>query len=135
MNPGDVLRRYPLFAVLDRAWLEAWVASGESIAAEMGQTVFQAGTPGHHAYLIQSGRVRILRPGNKVTEVSFGGLGPGDVFGEYALVPPGLQHRHLPGQRTEPPPPVTPGAAAEGRRGPARPGGPPEALDATARPA
>jgi CRP-like cAMP-binding protein len=90
MPPRDVLRRYPLFAVLDPPWLDAWLGSGTSLGVAMGDTLFQAGTPGAHVYLVQQGKVRVLRTTKAGGEISVGSAGPGDLLGEYALVPPGL---------------------------------------------
>jgi RNA polymerase sigma factor (sigma-70 family) len=55
----------------------------------VGETLFHAGTPGAHVYLIREGRVRVLRETKGGREVSFGTYGPGDLFGEYALLAPG----------------------------------------------
>jgi hypothetical protein len=90
MQPRDVLRRYPLFAVLDPPWLDAWLGSGTSVGVDLGDTLFQAGTPGAHVYLVRQGKVRVLRTTKAGGEISVGSAGPGDLLGEYSLVPPGL---------------------------------------------
>jgi CRP-like cAMP-binding protein len=90
MPPRAVLRRYPLFTVLDPPWLDAWLGSGTSLDLVLGDTLFQAGTPGAHVYLVQQGKVRVLRATKAGGEISVGSAGPGDLLGEYALVPPGL---------------------------------------------
>ena len=51
----------------------------ESFAA--GETVFKAGDEGHCMYVIQEGQVEV-KVGNKLIQE----LGPGEVFGEMALV-------------------------------------------------
>ena len=84
----DSLLRYPLFALLNSPELDAWAAAGQEVTFETGETIFQAGTAGLWAYVVLDGRVRVLRPGNN-REFSLGWYGPGEVFGEYALVPPG----------------------------------------------
>ncbi len=89
MSPHDTLRRYPLLAALGPDRLGPWLASAQPIAADIGETLFQAGTPGEHVYLVEEGRVRVLRPGKRGREISLGAYGPGDLFGEYALLPPG----------------------------------------------
>ena len=87
--PRDTLRRYPLFALLDEAALDAWLADGLEVAFSTGETIFQAGTPGLWVYVVLAGRVRVVRSGDQRREVSLACLETGQVFGEYALVPPG----------------------------------------------
>ncbi len=89
MGSHEAFRRYPLFALLEPAWLTAWFSSGERLTVQTGEVLFQAGTRGRHVYLLEDGKVRVLRAA-KAGEVSFGAYQPGDVFGEYALLPPGL---------------------------------------------
>jgi CRP-like cAMP-binding protein len=57
---------------------------GRSFAA--GDVVFRDGEPGTEAYLLQKGRVRLLKQIGAV-ERSLRVLRPGDLFGESALVP------------------------------------------------
>ncbi len=87
--PREALRRYPLFALLDGAALDAWMAAGQELAFSTGETIFQAGTPGVWVYVVLAGRVRVVRSGEERREVSVACLESGQVFGEYALVPPG----------------------------------------------
>lgn len=89
MIPRDALCRYPLFALMSPAELDAWVAAGQEMAYATGETIFQAGTLGAWAYLVLDGQVRVVRPGMDNPEVSLARIGRGQVFGEYALVPPG----------------------------------------------
>src|SRR5947209_8661649 len=90
IEPCNALRRYPLFALLPPDWLAAWVGSGERHAVEAGETLFSVGSVGTHVFLILSGKARVLRPGTAGREISLGILTPGEVFGEYALLAPGL---------------------------------------------
>ncbi len=53
-----------------------------------GETIFQEGSTGIWAYLVLVGRVRILRRSTAGREISLGTVGPGEVFGEYALLAP-----------------------------------------------
>ena len=84
------IRRYPLFNVLPPAWLKVCLNVAETVPVEMGETLFQANTPGRYAYLVETGRVRVLQVTAGGREISLGPFGPGELFGEYALVPPGL---------------------------------------------
>ncbi len=47
-----------------------------------GTTIFNAGDPADHAYLVQAGQVEIRAKDGSVIDT----LGPGDFFGEMALV-------------------------------------------------
>src|SRR4051794_30485501 len=90
IEPCQALRRYPLFALLSPAWLQAWVRTGQMHTFEVGQSLFGVASIGTHVYLILSGKVRTFRPSSSGGESGLGTLGPGEVFGEYALLPPGL---------------------------------------------
>ena len=102
MQLREAIRRYPLFNLLKPAWLKACLDLAETVPVEMGETLFQATTRGRYAYLVETGRVRVLQVTASGREVSVGSFGPGELFGEYALVPPGPQCRHLPRQQPRP---------------------------------
>jgi CRP/FNR family transcriptional regulator, cyclic AMP receptor protein len=50
-----------------------------------GEIVFEEGSVGRQMYVVNAGRVRVLRRSND-RQVQIGTLGPGDIFGEMALV-------------------------------------------------
>jgi CRP-like cAMP-binding protein len=83
-----LLARYPLFRLLSARQLDAWLAAGQEIDCPAGLVLFEENTPGAWVHLVRTGRVRVLRHSGR-REVSLGVLLPGDVFGEYALLPPG----------------------------------------------
>jgi cyclic nucleotide-binding protein len=58
-----------------------------------GQTIFQEGDPGHHVYVIKSGTVEVIstKPDGTVEVVDR--LGPGDHFGDLALLRRNLPRR------------------------------------------
>jgi CRP/FNR family transcriptional regulator len=87
MSPRDALLRYPLFAALGAPFVEVWAGMGEPLTVQTGQTLFQAGSRGDQAYLVRSGRVRVLKL-KEEREVSLGAFAAGDVFGDYALLTP-----------------------------------------------
>lgn len=88
MNVRQVLERYPLFAALDGEKLAAWIDAGSEFALRAGETLFEAGSPGLWIYVVLEGRVRVVRAG-LLRDVSLGMYGPGEVIGDYALLPPG----------------------------------------------
>jgi CRP-like cAMP-binding protein len=83
------LLRYPLLALLQPAELDAWFVLGRELTFAAGETVLQEGTDGVCVYLVREGRIRVLRSARNGREVSLGQAGPGDLFGEYALLQPG----------------------------------------------
>jgi CRP-like cAMP-binding protein len=89
LSSGRLLRRYPLFAPLRSQQLAAWLSLDQDVTALTGETLLQADTEGVCAYLLLEGQVRVVRASEKRGEVSVGCFGPGDLFGEYALLPPG----------------------------------------------
>jgi len=88
MGPVDLLLRYPLFAYLGRPAVEAWAGAGQRVALRVGQTLTEEGADGRAAHVLLSGKARLSRAGEGGKERSLGVLGPGDVIGEYALLPP-----------------------------------------------
>jgi subfamily B ATP-binding cassette protein HlyB/CyaB len=88
MEPLHCLRRYPLFALLGTEKLRAWLECGFVQGVATGETVFQAGTAGTWAYLVLEGGVRVLHSPRKDRDVTLGVFGVGELFGEYALLPP-----------------------------------------------
>lgn len=75
------LRDIPLFSGLsaDELLPVGEIASEATLAS--GEVVFEEGDPGERFYVITSGRVDVLRQGRTLAT-----LGPGDCFGEMALL-------------------------------------------------
>ncbi len=51
-----------------------------------GEAIFRAGQPGYSAYLVQSGEVDLTREGPGGAVEHLRSVGPGEVFGELALL-------------------------------------------------
>ncbi|WP_295389221.1 cyclic nucleotide-binding domain-containing protein [uncultured Thiodictyon sp.] len=87
-NTGDelaLLRDMPIFgAVPDRA-LDFLDARARRVAVPAGDWFFRQGDQGDTMYVLRSGRVEIHRAWGARDEV-IGRLGPGDCFGEMALI-------------------------------------------------
>jgi CRP-like cAMP-binding protein len=81
-----VIERDNLFRGLPKATLERIAALGRRRVYEEGAVIFMRGDPGDSLCGVVSGRVRISasRPGGK--EVFLNIMGPGDSFGEIALL-------------------------------------------------
>ena len=90
MTPEQNLRRHPLLALLTAEQMTQWLTSGAETTFQTGETIFQQGTPGTWAYLVLEGKVRVLRTTAADKDLTLGTMSVGEVFGEYALVRPGL---------------------------------------------
>jgi CRP-like cAMP-binding protein len=82
----EQLRRVELFSSLKQRALEriASIAHEETHARDAG--IFQHGDVGDKVYLILEGKVRIVRQIPGLGEEALAVLGPGQVFGEMALL-------------------------------------------------
>lgn len=78
------LAAIPLFSALEPAQLEALAQVATEVEATPGQEVATQGDFGHALYAIESGTAETSRDGQAV-----GTLGPGDVFGEVAVLQAG----------------------------------------------
>jgi CRP-like cAMP-binding protein len=76
----DRLGNLPLFADLDDAQLDRLAAATSEFAAPAGQALIERGRPGSGIF--------VLEEGNAIVEAPEGTrqIGPGDVFGERALL-------------------------------------------------
>ena len=77
----QLLKGVPLFARLDRRGLEEVGRLAEEIDVGPGRALMREGESGHEFYIIVEGAVRIERQGREINE-----LGPGEFFGEIALI-------------------------------------------------
>ena len=78
------LSAIPLFAGLTDRELAAVASAASEATAEEGQTLAAAGDFGHALYAIESGTASVTADGEPLRE-----LGPGDVFGEIAVLASG----------------------------------------------
>jgi CRP-like cAMP-binding protein len=78
------LAAIPLFASLEADHLDAVAAVASLVGAETGQALATQGDFGHALYAIETGTAAVERDGETVRT-----LGPGDVFGEVAVLTAG----------------------------------------------
>jgi CRP-like cAMP-binding protein len=78
------LEAFPVFSALSSDELEAIASMATEVGAEAGQTLASEGDFGHALYVIESGNADVSRDGEPVRT-----LGPGDVFGEVAVLASG----------------------------------------------
>ena len=84
--PVDLLERVPLFAGLERRELENLTRWFKERRFQAGDTVAAEGKGGVGFFLIEDGEARVTVRGEER-----GTLGPGDYFGEIALVDDGAR--------------------------------------------
>jgi CRP/FNR family transcriptional regulator/CRP/FNR family cyclic AMP-dependent transcriptional regulator len=80
------MRRVPLFADLTDAQLETLIQDFNRRQFRRDEAIFQQGDPGQALYMVESGQVRIYVQDEEGQEVSVILCGPGDLFGELALI-------------------------------------------------
>jgi MFS family permease len=80
-EPLELLRRIEIFARLSEPVLERLALSATTVSTTADQVVVALGEVGNHFYVIATGRVAVELEGGATRE-----LGPGDFFGEIALL-------------------------------------------------
>ena len=81
----DFLKRVSMFEDLDQRSLEAIANAAVEQRYETGQEIVRQGDTGVGAFIIRSGKVDIVQDRDG-REQKIATLGPGDVFGEMALL-------------------------------------------------
>ena len=85
-SPLEILSQIDLFNGLPQGHLRRVVDIGVEEQYRVGATIFSEGEPGDKFYLIVEGAVRISRIVPGMGEEALAVLGPGEVFGEMALL-------------------------------------------------
>ena len=75
------LARVPMFSACSRQELQAVARRSTDITFPAGEVLLREGEPGYEAFVIVDGAVRVARGGEEIAV-----LGPGDFFGELALL-------------------------------------------------
>lgn len=85
-KPGiRLLAKVPLFEGLSQAHLRSVAALAEEVRYSPGRMIVRTGTPGAAFYVIVEGSAKVVR-GKIATAKGTWELGPGDFFGEMALL-------------------------------------------------
>jgi CRP/FNR family transcriptional regulator, cyclic AMP receptor protein len=79
--PTDALKKVPLFAGLDNRELEQIASSMRERRFKAGDTVTQEGAGGVGFFVVEDGQADVTVGGD-----ARGSIGPGDYFGEIALI-------------------------------------------------
>jgi MFS family permease len=77
----ELLERVPLFAPLSGPSLERLASQLETVQVPAGTNVITQGEPGDHFYVVAEGQLDVIVDGKRTRT-----LGPGDSFGEIALL-------------------------------------------------
>jgi CRP-like cAMP-binding protein len=77
----DHLSSIPLFSALPKKDLQKIAKASDEVTVEAGRAIIDEGATGHEAYVIVDGDAIVQRNGAEVAR-----LGPGDHFGELALL-------------------------------------------------
>jgi CRP-like cAMP-binding protein len=80
----DRLAAVPLFSALSKKELEQVDQAADELDVEAGHEIVTQGRTGHEFFLILSGQAKVKRDGTEVAT-----LGPGQFFGELALLDKG----------------------------------------------
>jgi CRP-like cAMP-binding protein len=75
------LRDVPLFARLSKHDLAMVAQMADEVDVREGEVLAREGDVGHEFFVIERGRAEVTRDGERLAE-----LGPGDFFGEMALI-------------------------------------------------
>ncbi len=86
MSTADVLRHVWLFAGLDEQQLEAVSSLTFQKKFDPGELIIEEGRTGNGLYAIISGNVEAVKAAGTEQERTVNRLGPGEVFGEMALL-------------------------------------------------
>jgi CRP-like cAMP-binding protein len=88
MDPGlaaAILGKCDLFSSLDHETLDGLARASVEVRLARGERVYKVGDPADLAYVVAGGAVRIVL-GSGENEMTLGVVGPGDSFGEIALL-------------------------------------------------
>jgi CRP-like cAMP-binding protein len=86
MFPTEVFTRSPLLANLPSEALARLAGSARRRSYRRGEVIFHQGDPGDALHFITSGRVKVVLDAETGEEAVIAILGPGDSFGELALI-------------------------------------------------
>lgn len=86
---ADLLADIPLFRSLDSLERATLASMVDEVQLPSGATVFEYGAPGDSLFIIRSGAVEVFLTDDTGNRIVLERNGPGDVFGEIALLAPG----------------------------------------------
>ncbi|MGF1469575.1 MAG: cyclic nucleotide-binding domain-containing protein [Sandaracinaceae bacterium] len=81
-----ILRDIGLFGGLDEATLELLVQELPTVQVGVAEKVVEEGDPAREMFVVVAGELEVLKQSQHGSDIRLGLLGPGDWFGEMALV-------------------------------------------------
>jgi CRP/FNR family transcriptional regulator len=90
-SPVELLRSVPLFADLEQAELERFSLVAVPRSFPAATRVFHEGDHSDACYIIRSGSFRVTREHSDGRAITLATLGPGDIFGELAMLDGGTR--------------------------------------------
>lgn len=81
-----LLKKHMIFSILAEEQLDALMSKMEMRVFPMGENIVHQGEMGDCAYLIFSGKARVLQPNSEGKMVTLATLGSGDLFGERTII-------------------------------------------------
>jgi CRP-like cAMP-binding protein/rhodanese-related sulfurtransferase len=85
-NKVKILMKSPVFRALPKEALNAITRAVQDLVVPQHTIISREGDPGDSLYIINSGKVRIFGRNEKGVEIDLSIQGPGDTFGEMALL-------------------------------------------------
>jgi CRP-like cAMP-binding protein len=82
----DLVRRIPLFSVLDAEQAQRIADAGEKRHFARGETIIQQGMQSNTLFILLTGRARVYRADDRGREVYLATFHPGDYVGEMSLI-------------------------------------------------
>ena len=82
----SILRDQPFFSACEDSEIEKIAELGEFVSIPMGKSVFEKGQEGDAAYVVFSGKVRVLQTGSNGKAITLATLSRGEIFGEQAII-------------------------------------------------
>jgi len=79
----ELLRRVPLFSRCSKRELAAIATLADEVDLRQGKELIREGASGREFFVLLEGRADVTKNGKRINE-----MGPGDFFGEIALVAP-----------------------------------------------
>ncbi len=95
MDPASEIQNLPLFTGLPGDQLAAVASIAVFKNLRRGEAIFSEGDPGNGLYAVTAGRIKIYRLSPDGKEQVFHIFGPGEPFGEVALLKAGASRRTL----------------------------------------
>jgi len=82
------LKSVPIFAGLDEKALDVLLEHAERETYPEGKIVLREGENGNRMFVIEEGKVLIVKNFGRENEIEFARFGPGDFFGEMCILEP-----------------------------------------------